>query len=134
MNRIRLEQAVERLAVERGWHFLALRQQAAPTLVRAYPAALLHPLSLRSIEGRNNGRAVYDLSLVLMRTAARAAPSEQAQIAAQLEEELLEILSDLTEEECVLAIEELQIEPSAATLTPHGEIAQTARARIVTWF
>ena len=33
-----------------------------------------------------------------------------------------------------MAVEALEIRPSAFTLTPHGELSQTASARIVTWF
>lgn len=135
MNRTRLLQAVERLAVERGFHFLTLRRQEIPTLVRAYPAALLYPLSLRSVEGRKSGRASYDIELTLLRTVGRTAgPGARAEVAAQLEEQLLDLFTALSDEECVLAVEELQIRPESAPLTVHGEIALTAQAQIVTWF
>ena len=36
--------------------------------------------------------------------------------------------------ERILAVEGLSVRPRSFSLTPHGEISQTATARIVTWF
>ena len=53
---------------------------------------------------------------------------------ARLEEQLLEIFAALSLDERVLAVEGLSVRPRAFALTPHGEISQTAAARIVTFF
>ena len=50
------------------------------------------------------------------------------------EEQLLEIFAALSLDERVLAVEGLSVRPRAFALTPHGEISQTAAARIVTFF
>ena len=127
MNRTHLECAAERLAAERGYAFHALGQEAQPAVVRTYPAALLQPLALRSVEGRTHGRAVYDLTLRLLCKGAGLSPEA-------LEDDLLGLFSELSQDEKVIAVEALEIRPSAFTLTPHGELSQTASARIVTWF
>ncbi len=134
MNRTHLERAAEKLATERGYAFHALRQEAQPTVVRTYPAALLQPLALRSVEGRVHGRAVYDLTLRLLRAGAKLDPEARGEAFAALENDLVALFSELSQDEKVIAVEALEIRPSAFTLTPHGEISQTASARIVTWF
>ena len=53
---------------------------------------------------------------------------------ARMEEQLLEIFAALSLDERVLAVEGLSVRPRAFALTPHGEISQTAAARIVTFF
>ena len=52
----------------------------------------------------------------------------------EMEEQLLEIFAALSLDERVLAVEGLSVRPRAFALTPHGEISQTAAARIVTFF
>lgn len=134
MNRTHLERVAERLAAARGYAFHALRQEAQPTLVRTYPAALLQPLSLRSVEGRTHGRAVYDIVLRLLARGAKLAPAARGEAFAALENDLLGLFAELSQDEKVIAVEALEIRPAAFTLTPHGELSQTASARIVTWF
>lgn len=134
MNRTHLERVAETLATERGYAFHALRQETQPTVVRTYPAALLQPLALRSIEGRVHGRAVYDLTLRLLGKGAKLSPESRGDAFAALENDLIGLFSDLSQDEKVIAVEGLEIHPSAFTLTPHGELSQTASARIVTWF
>ena len=134
MNRTHLECAAERLSAERGYAFHALGQEAQPAVVRTYPAALLQPLALRSVEGRTHGRAVYDLTLRLLCKGAGLSPEARSEAFAALEDDLLGLFSELSQDEKVIAVEALEIRPSAFTLTPHGELSQTASARIVTWF
>lgn len=134
MNRTHLERVAEQLAIERGYAFYALRQEAQPTIVSTYPTALLQPLSLRSVEGRIHGRAVYDLTLRLLCKGAKLTPEARGEAFAALENDLLGLFSDLSQDEKVLAVEALEIHPSAFTITPHGELSQTASARIITWF
>ena len=52
----------------------------------------------------------------------------------EMEEQLLEIFAALSLDERVLAVEGLSVRPRPLALTPHGEISQTAAARIVTFF
>lgn len=132
MNRTRLIQAVERLAVERNWHFIALRNNLAPSALKALPSAILRRLDLRSIEGKNNGTAIYDIVLTLVVRPER--PAAGADAAAELEEPLIGLFTAISEEPCVVAVEQLALKCEAAPLTPHGDVAMTATARIVTWF
>lgn len=134
MNRSRIERAAERLATERGYLFRPLGQGAEPAVAGARPTALLPPVELRSVEGRRHGRADYGIVMHLVRPAAKCPPEGRGEVFAALERDMLAIFAALSEEECVLAVEELEIGPSAFVRTLHGELAQTARARIVTWF
>ena len=102
--------------------------------VRSYPAAWLAPLELHAVEGRGHGRATYDMTLHLLSSGARLSPTERRAALARMEEQLLEIFAALSLDERVLAVEGLSVRPRAFALTPHGEISQTAAARIVTFF
>lgn len=134
MNRTHLERAAETLAGKRGYAFSAVRQESAPVLPRTYPAALLLPLALRSIEGHRHGRAVYDLTLRLLAQGAKLPPAARGETLAALENDLIDLMAELSEDEKVLAVEALEIRPATFTLTSHGELSQTATARILTWF
>ena len=102
--------------------------------VRSYPAAWLAPLELHAVEGCGHGRATYDMTLHLLSSGARLSPTERRAALARMEEQLLEIFAALSLDERVLAVEGLSVRPRAFALTPHGEISQTAAARIVTFF
>ncbi|MEG2365619.1 MAG: hypothetical protein RSB29_02570 [Alistipes sp.] len=134
MNRTHLERAVETLAAKRGYTFCAVPDDALPHAVSGYPAAALAPLALHAIEGRQHGRATYDLTLRLLCLGAKSSPTDRRTALATLEENLLSLLVELTDDPKVVAVEELKIRPTTLTFTPHGELSQTATARIITYF
>ena len=115
MNRTHLEGAAEALAAQQGYAFHTGPEDGMAHTVRSYPAAWLAPLELHAVEGRSHGRATYDMTLHLLSSGARLSPTERL-------------------DERVLAVEGLSVRPRAFALTPHGEISQTAAARIVTFF
>ena len=104
MNRTHLEGAAEKLTAQRGYTFYTGPEDDMGHTVRNYPAAWLAPPELHAVEGRTHGRATYDMTLHLLRPGARISPAERRTALASF------------------------------SLTPHGEISQTATARIVTWF
>ena len=85
MNRTHLERAAEAIVSGLGYAFAAVPDGRAPLAVAAYPAALLAPLELRSVEGRKHGLATYGATLRLMRDGARTNPAGRREAAAALE-------------------------------------------------
>lgn len=134
MNRNHLERAAETLAARRGYAFVAAPDQHLPLALATLPAAVLAPLALHSVEGHRHGRAIYDLTLRLLCAGARLAPEARRTALATLEDDLLSLLAELSEDDAVIAIEGLALCPAEGTLTPHGELSQTATARILTHF
>lgn len=134
MNRTHLEGAAEALAAEQGYAFHTGPESDMAHTLRSYPAAWLAPLELHAVEGRGHGRATYDMTLHLLSSGARLSPPQRRAALARMEEQLLEIFASLSLDERVLAVEGLSIRPRTFALTPHGEISQTAAARIVTFF
>ena len=124
MNRTHLEGAAEALAAQQGYAFHTGPEDGMAHTVRSYPAAWLAPLELHAVEGRSH----------LLSSGARLSPTERRAALARMEEQLLEIFAALSLDERVLAVEGLSVRPRAFALTPHGEISQTAAARIVTFF
>ena len=74
------------------------------------------------------------MPLHLLRPGARISPAERRTALAEMETQMLEIFAELSLYERILAVEGLSVRPRSFSLTPHGEISQTATARIVTWF
>lgn len=134
MNRTHLERVTETLAARRGYAFVAVPDTHLPLAVATLPAAALAPLSLRSVEGHRHGRAAYDLTLRLLCAGAKLAPEARRMALASLEDDLLSLLAELSEDDAVIAVEELTIRAAEGTLTPYGELSQTATACILTHF
>ena len=134
MNRTHLEGAAEALAAQQGYAFHTGPEDGMAHTMRSYPAAWLAPLELHAVEGRGHGRATYNMTLHLLSSGARLSPAERRTALARMEEQLLEIFAALSLDERVLAVEGLSVRLRAFAHTPHGEISQTAAARIVTFF
>jgi len=134
MNRTHLEGAAEKLTAQRGYTFYTGPEGDMGHTVRNYPAAWLAPPELHAVEGRTHGRATYDMTLHLLRPGARISPAERRTALAEMETQMLEIFAELSLYERILAVEGLSGRPRSFSLSPHGEISQTATARIVTWF
>ena len=134
MNRTHLEGVAEALAVQAGYSFHTGPEGDMGHTVRSYPAAWLAPLSLHTVEGRRHGQATYDMTLHLMHSGARLSPAERRAALARMENDALDIFSALSSDARVLCVDQLSVKPGTFVLTPHGEVAQTATARIITSF
>ena len=134
MNRTLLEQAIAGLADELGYACTIGGNESMQSTVVRYPAARLLPLRLHRIEGRKHGRIVYEATLHLLRLGMKQPLEVRAQLLARLENDLLELFARLSDHPQVIAVEQLGITPSQARFTSHGEVAQTAQARIITFF
>ncbi len=132
MNRTHLERAAEAIVSGLGYAFAAVPDGRAP--LAPYPAALLAPLELRSVEGRKHGLATYSATLRLMRDGARTNPAGRREAAAALENDLLAVFAALADDERVVAVEQLTIRPEEGGPTHHAAIVQRAEARIITCF
>lgn len=134
MNRTHIEGAAGTLAEKLGYTFYTGQEEAMTHTIGRYPAAWLAPLELNSAEGKRHGRETYDVKFHLLRKGVRLNEEQRRKAVAEMEEEMLAIFTELSSDHRILAVEKLSIKPHIYSLTPHGEISQTATARIVTWF
>ena len=133
MNCAQLERALRILSESRGYSFHSL-PSARIAEVTHLPAAVLEPPTVASVEAKRHGRISYEVTLHLLCPAARASASQRSEYLERMESELLEIFTQLSDDECVIAIEDLGMTPREYAFTAHGEISQTARAKVVTFF
>lgn len=134
MNRKKLISAVERIAAENGYTFHATDEREMSHTIRKYPIVWLVPPIFNSMQGRKQGKITYSLTLHAMEEGANLPPAEREQVWAKLEEDILGIFSALSNEDFVIAVEDLKIRPTSHTFTTHGEICATATADIITFF
>lgn len=133
MNRTQLEGALRILSQSHGYAFCQLPANRLAE-VEHLPTVVAEPLTVARIEGRGHGRITYGVTLHTMSLAAKLSAQERSEILAKMESDLLEIFSALSENERVVVVENLGITPREYAFTMHGEISQTARAEVVTYF
>lgn len=134
MNRTHLLQAFSRTATADGYHFHSTDDRYIPQLVTAYPALWLSPPEFKQIKGRKHGTITYNITAHALDAGAKLSPTERTARHTALEEELIKVFSSLSEEEFVVAVENLSIRHSSQTLTSAGEVAATATAEVITFF
>ncbi|MEG1622349.1 MAG: hypothetical protein RR330_03140 [Alistipes sp.] len=134
MNRTLLERALQTRSEALGYRFCCAAEEYLPQSVSAYPAAWLKPPQLHAIEGRTGGRISFDVTLHLLHNGARLAAVARAQAWETMEEHLINIFTNLSNDPGVIAVEGLTIRPRTYALSNHGEISQTAEARVITFF
>ena len=99
-----------------------------------YPAAWLAPPRLKEVEGRRHGKRTYEIQLHLLQPGMRLTHAERARRLDEMEQTLLGIFTELTEDPKVICVERLSIRPRTCAFTNHGEISQSATAEAVVWF
>ncbi len=134
MNRTHLLQAFSRTATADGYHFHSTDERYIPQLVTAYPALWLAPPEFKSMEGRKHGTITYNIKVHALDAGAKLSPAERNERHTAMEEELVKLFSTLSEEEFVVAVENLSIRHTSQTLTATGEVAATATAEVITFF
>lgn len=134
MNRTFLINAIESIATADGYSFYTDSEERTSEQIKSYPAAWLLPPKFQQMEGRKHGKVTYSLTLHAMDAGAKLSPAQREQTWSRLEEELIEMLSKLSDTERVIAVEKLKIQHSSLSLTTHGEVAATATADVVTFF
>lgn len=133
MNRAQLVSALRSLSQNHGYSFVQLPATRLAE-VKNFPTAVIEPPTVASVDGREHGRISYNVTLHIFSLAAKCSNEERNTVQDKMESDLLEIFSQLSENERVIAVEELGLTPREFAFTTHGEISQTARATIVTYF
>ena len=110
MTRVHLAQLLRDLASAHDYAFFSAPDEYMPSEIDRYPAAWLTPPGMR------------------LTHAARARRLDE------MEQTLLGIFTELTEDPKVICVERLSIRPRTCAFTNHGEISQSATAEAVVWF
>ena len=76
----------------------------------------------------------YSITLNMLVQAAKMNPSSYEERWAQMENDMLTMLAELSSNEKVIAIEQASLKGDYATLTSSGELSLTAIAEVVTFF
>lgn len=134
MNRTHLASAITALATGLGYPVFSEEQERPAPVIPSLPAAWLQPLRLKQIEGRRHGRQIHTVELRLLLPAHKLSPEERERERADAELQLISLFTDLSRHEKVVAVENLTIQPASGSYTPHGELSQTAKADVITYF
>lgn len=134
MNRKNLLDSVERIATADGYHFHSTSDELMSQQIDSYPAMWLSPPVFSSVQGRKHGKLTYAVTLHALDQGAKLPPQEREQVWATLEEDIVALFTTLSEEDFVVAVENLKIRHTSHTLTTHGEVAATATADVITFF
>ena len=134
MNRNYLTEALRQIVTDEGVKFHSAEESEMATLIRAYPVMWLCPPEFVQMEGRKRGKVTYAVKLHAMRSGAKLSAEERNGLYGELEELLVRSFMKLSKLGKVIAVESLEISCSTGRLTPHGEVAATATAKVVTMF
>lgn len=134
MLRTYLADALAALATARSYAFASAPDDYLPQHCRTWPVAWLTPPELKEQEGRRHGRVVYTVALTLLDRAARRDAAARNARLAELEEALVEIFTELSQQERVIAVERLAVQPALYARTPHGDLSQRATAEVILYF
>jgi hypothetical protein len=134
MNRTKLLHSFEQSATANGYAFHSTDERYIPQLVHTYPALWLTPPLFQSMVGRTHGTITYTVTAHALDAGAKLSPSERNTRQAALEQDLLGLFASLSEEDYVIAVENLKIKHSSQTLSAAGEVAATATAEVITFF
>lgn len=134
MNRAYLCSAIEGLVSECGYNFTLDDKSHYPTTVCRYPAAFMSQPKFLRIEGEKHGRITYDVSLTLARQGAKLSPVERNRVLAEMEQQIVEIFTNLSKTAVVALIDNLTIFSVEGVIDSHGALAMEAQAEIETIF
>ena len=86
------------------------------------------------MQGRKHGKVTYSVTLHALEAGAKLPPEKREEVWARLEQEVVAMFSTLSQEDFVVAVDDLKIRHTSHTLTTHGEVAATATADVITFF
>lgn len=107
---------------------------ALPKEVKSFPAAWLEPPRVQEVDGRRQGRITYQVRLHLLRGVERFDAAQSEAVLRQMEREILEVFSGLSQKTEIIAVERLTVQPRYFGMSGKGDIAITGDARVITWF
>jgi hypothetical protein len=134
MNRTKLTSAIRSISTADGYNFYTDGEVSMPRHITAYPALWLAPPRLEQVQGRRHGKVTYSVKLHALRDGLKLSPDERTQAWADMEQDVIDIFAQLSEQEFVVAVEELKVQHTSSSLTNHSEVAVTATAEVVTFF
>ena len=134
MNNSILVEALRTAAAAEGYSLRCADSDRLSAVTAGFPAALLAPPVVHSARGRRHGRIEYDIVLRLSDLGADIPPEKRYPARQKIENDALAIFTALTENERIIAVENLTISQLPSSASIHGEIAVLAKARIITFF
>ena len=134
MNREKLINAIENISKAGGYTFYFDGEEKMPRFITRYPAMWLSPPRFESMKGRNHGKIIYSVKLHAMQDGLRLDSAGRNAAWNKMEADLVEVFSQLSEKDFVVAVEKLKVQHSSATMTNHAEVATTASANVITFF
>ena len=130
MNRKKLISAVQSICQSKGYSFRALDAEAMPAQSPALPAAvMLHP-KFESMTGRNHGRITYKMTLYLFERIDKLSPEQRVESIVQMEENMLDIFTQLSDSKDVAQVDSLSIEHTVHSAIGRGECGVKAVAQV----
>ena len=134
MNRKKLISAVQQICSNYGYSFRVVDAQSLSAQSPALPAAVLVAPEFQKIEGRSRGRITYKVVLHLFEKGARLSPEEQLEQLSQMENDMLDMFLQLSENESVAMVANLQIDSASHIKLGRAELSATATADVVIIF
>lgn len=134
MNNAILVNALRRAAAASGYTLRSADEDRLTPAGTGFPAALLAPPVVHTAEGRRHGRIEYDVVLRLSDTGADLPPDKRYERRQKIENDAIAIFASLSEDERIIAVERLTATQLPLSASIHGELAVTAKARVITWF
>lgn len=134
MNREQIIQELGRLATAKGYDFFVAEDALIPQCVKSYPVMWLSPPKFLSQEGRKSGKITYSITLQALFEASKLPPAMHEERRKKLENDLVDIFSELSLHDCVIGVERLSVAHSSLSNIPYGALVTKATAEVVTFF
>lgn len=134
MNNQILVNALREAASSAGYKLRAADDDRLTPTTAGFPAALLAPPVVHSATGRRHGRIEYDVVLRLSDAGADLPPAERYTCRQDIENDALKIFTSLSENDRIIAVQNLTVAQIPSSSSIHGEIAVVAKARVITYF
>ena len=134
MNRLSLSTAVQRVANAKGYDFHTVSAEYLPALASTKPTILmLHP-KFQGIEGKKHGKITYSLTIHALQNGAKLPHDARTALLETLEDDMLDLLTELSNESFVVAVEEINLTPSILKMSVSGDVAITATCLLTSFF
>ena len=134
MNNAPLATALREAAAKKDYAAIVAEEDRLAALAPRFPAALITPPLLHSIDGRRHGRARYDVLLRLLDDGAKLPQNDRNLRRQQLEADAIAIFTGLSNEEFVISVESLTVNHQPFATTARGDVSVAAKARVLIWF
>ena len=130
MNRSQLIDAFSAVAATKGYSFASVAADRVPTSIDTMPKLLLEPPVFVAIEGRSAGKITYSVKFHLLLSEANMSPADRHNSEDIAESGVLDVLMQLSDNQCVVFVDEVKISPSAIG----SVVSCTATAKVITEF